>query len=55
VLPAEDEATLVLPPLSYPDSVLASYAKEININSTIMDMYFNQILPGIIKKGAWLD
>jgi len=47
----EDEATLVLPPLAYPDSVLAPYAKEININSTIMDVYFNKILPDIAAPG----
>jgi hypothetical protein len=35
----------VLPPIEYP-GILAPAAKDININSQIMDTYINNILPG---------
>jgi hypothetical protein len=42
---AEDLPPLVLPPIEYP-GILAPAAKDININSQIMDTYINNILPG---------
>lgn len=47
---AEDLPPLVLPPIEYP-GVLAPPAKEININSQIMDLYINSILSG--QQGCW--
>mmetsp|Transcript_18828 Transcript_18828/g.56889 ORF Transcript_18828/g.56889 Transcript_18828/m.56889 type:complete len:341 (+) Transcript_18828:294-1316(+) len=44
----DDVPNLVLPPLKYPE-VLAPYAKDININSDIMSMYVNHLLPGITR------
>lgn len=35
----------MLPPIEYP-GILAPAAKDININSQIMDTYMNNILPG---------
>lgn len=42
---AEDLPPLVLPPIEYP-GILAPAAKDININSQIMDLYLNSVLPG---------
>lgn len=42
---AEDLPPLVLPPIEYP-GILAPAAKDININSQIMDTYTNSILAG---------
>ncbi len=41
-------ATLML---RFPVQVLAPYAKDININTDVMDMYLRQLLPGITRAG----
>lgn len=41
----------MLPPLQYPQ-VLHPAAKSININDKIWGMYFNDILPRLVKKGG---
>jgi hypothetical protein len=41
----EDLPPLVLPPIEYP-GILAPSAKDININSQIMDTYLHNILAG---------
>ena len=50
VFVAEDLPPLVLPPIEYP-GILAPAAKDININSDVMDMYLRQLLPGITRSG----
>ena len=37
--------------LSFHCKVLAPYAKEININNDVMDMYLRHLLPGITGGG----
>lgn len=48
----------MLPPIEYP-GILAPAARDININSQIMDTYINSILPGKGSRAAsthtWLD
>lgn len=41
----------MLPPIEYP-GILAPAAREININSQIMDTYINSILPGEGSRAA---
>lgn len=40
---------MVLPPLEYP-SILAPAADAININSQIMSIYLNSLLPGELRQ-----
>lgn len=46
----DDLPPLVLPPITYP-SVLAPCADNININSKIMNIYINDIVPGLTSPG----
>jgi hypothetical protein len=48
---AEELPAMVLPPLEYP-SILAPAADSININSQIMQIYLNSLLPGEAQRAA---
>ncbi|KAD5961087.1 hypothetical protein E3N88_12560 [Mikania micrantha] len=40
----------ILPPLQYPE-VLHPCANSINVNKIVSNMYFNELLPGLVKEG----
>jgi len=45
------QAPLVLPPIEYPGVLHEGAARAVNINGRVMDMYVNELLPGISGEG----